>query len=261
MRTSKNSRLLGMILLPGICSALLAQSPSPAAPVPASSTTATAEKVPERLPGLDPRLIDANANPCDNFYQYACGNFAKLYTIPNDRADYWTGPMVQEYTAYVMHGMLERAADGGATRTANEQKIGDYYAACNDTAAIDRKGLAPLQPDFDRIAALKSVADLAPVLAHLTVDEEQCLLRHCVTKIPPLFNEALIFRTDEISYHGFPDPLRCPETESRKSLALYYYTIESGTEFKTRSTDYRPRPEDGLLKSGMIWMDKKAVDL
>jgi hypothetical protein len=86
-------------------------------------------------------------------------------------------------------------------------------------------------------------------------------MRHCVTKIPPLFNEALIFRTDEISYHGFPDPLRCPETESRKSLALYYYTIESGTEFKTRSTDYRPRPEDGLLKSGMIWMDKKAVDL
>jgi hypothetical protein len=86
-------------------------------------------------------------------------------------------------------------------------------------------------------------------------------MRHCVTKIPPLFNEALIFRTDEISYHGFPDPLRCPETESRKSLALYYYTIESGTELKTRSTDYRPRPEDGLLKSGMIWMDKKAVDL
>jgi hypothetical protein len=86
-------------------------------------------------------------------------------------------------------------------------------------------------------------------------------MRHCVTKIPPLFNEALIFRTDEISYHGFPDPLRCPETESRKSLALYYYTIESGTEFKTRSTDYRPRPEDGLLKSGMIWLDKKAVDL
>jgi Rps23 Pro-64 3,4-dihydroxylase Tpa1-like proline 4-hydroxylase len=86
-------------------------------------------------------------------------------------------------------------------------------------------------------------------------------MRHCVTKIPPLFNEALIFRTDEISYHGFPDPLRCPETESRKSLALYYYTIESGAEFKTRSTNYRPRPEDGLLKSGLIWLDKKAVDL
>jgi hypothetical protein len=86
-------------------------------------------------------------------------------------------------------------------------------------------------------------------------------MRRCVVKIPPLFNEALIFRTDEISYHGFPDPLRCPEGESRKSLALYYYTAGSGPEVKTRSTNYRPRPEDGLLKSGMIWLDKQAVDL
>ncbi len=86
-------------------------------------------------------------------------------------------------------------------------------------------------------------------------------VRRCVVKIPPLFNQALIFRTDEISYHGFPDPVRCPEGESRKSLALYYYTVESGAEVKTRSTNYRPRPEDGPLKSSLIWLDKQAVDL
>lgn len=86
-------------------------------------------------------------------------------------------------------------------------------------------------------------------------------MHQCVVKVPPLFNEALIFRTDEISYHGFPDPLRCPEGESRKSLALYYYTAEADAEVKTRSTNYRPRPEDGALKSGMIWLDKQAVNL
>jgi len=86
-------------------------------------------------------------------------------------------------------------------------------------------------------------------------------VRRCMVKIPPLFNQTLIFRTDEISYHGFPDPLRCPEGESRKSLALYYYTVESGAEIKTRSTNYRSRPEDGPLKSSMIWLDKQAVDL
>jgi hypothetical protein len=86
-------------------------------------------------------------------------------------------------------------------------------------------------------------------------------IRQCVTKIPPLFNEALIFRTDEISYHGFPEPLRCPEGASRKSLALYYYTVGSGGVVKTRSTNYRSRPGDGPLKSGMIWFDKLAVDL
>jgi 2OG-Fe(II) oxygenase superfamily len=86
-------------------------------------------------------------------------------------------------------------------------------------------------------------------------------MRQCVVKVPPLFNDALIFRTDEISYHGFPDPIRCPDGESRKSLALYYYTVESEGEVKTRSTNYRPRPEDGPLKSSMIWLDKQAVDL
>jgi len=86
-------------------------------------------------------------------------------------------------------------------------------------------------------------------------------MHRCVVKVPPLFNEVLIFRTDEISFHGFPDPLRCPEGESRKSLALYYYTVESGAGVKAHSTNYRPRPEDGPLKSCMIWLDKEAVDL
>jgi hypothetical protein len=87
-------------------------------------------------------------------------------------------------------------------------------------------------------------------------------VRQCVARVPPLFNEALIFRTDEISYHGFPDPLRCPEGESRKSLALYYYTVEeAGAEVKARSTNYRPRPADGFLKACLIWLDKEAVDV
>jgi hypothetical protein len=86
-------------------------------------------------------------------------------------------------------------------------------------------------------------------------------MRRCVAKVLPLLNQALIFRTDEISYHGFPEPLRCPGGESRKSLALYYYTVESGAEVKTHSTNYRSRPQDGPLKASMIWLDKQAVDL
>jgi hypothetical protein len=86
-------------------------------------------------------------------------------------------------------------------------------------------------------------------------------MRQCVVKIPPLFNEALIFETNDISYHGFPEPLRCPDGESRKSIALYYYTLDSDAHVKARSTDYRSRPEDGPLKSALIWLDKEAVDL
>jgi len=84
-------------------------------------------------------------------------------------------------------------------------------------------------------------------------------VKRCVAKVPPLLNEALIFETNEISYHGFPEPLRCPEGQSRKSVALYYYTVDPNVT--ARSTNYRARPMDGVVKSALIWLDKEAVDL
>jgi len=86
-------------------------------------------------------------------------------------------------------------------------------------------------------------------------------MSRCAAKYSPLLNHALIFTTDEKSLHGFPDPLTCPEGQSRKSLALYYYTVESDEQFAARSTDYFARPQDGRWKATKIWMDKKAVDL
>jgi 2OG-Fe(II) oxygenase superfamily len=81
----------------------------------------------------------------------------------------------------------------------------------------------------------------------------------CVARHQPLLNHAVICNTDENSFHGFPDPVTCPEDISRKSLALYYYTPEAGFIHAGRSTDYRARPGDGLLDSALIWADNKAV--
>jgi len=89
---------------------------------------------------------------------------------------------------------------------------------------------------------------------------EQKMVR-CGAKYSPLLNHALIFTTDERSLHGFPDPLTCPAGQSRKSLALYYYTVGERKKIAAHSTDYFARPQDGWRKSTMIWLDKKAVDL
>jgi hypothetical protein len=86
-------------------------------------------------------------------------------------------------------------------------------------------------------------------------------MKRCAAKYPPLLNHALIFTTDERSLHGFPDPLTCPAGESRKSLALYYYTVEKDAKAAGHSTDYFARPQDGSAKAAAIWLDKKAVDL
>ena len=86
-------------------------------------------------------------------------------------------------------------------------------------------------------------------------------MRRCAAKYAPLLNHAVIFTTDDRSLHGFPDPLRCPEGQSRKSLAFYYYTEEANAKPVAHSTDYFARPGDGLKEKTLIWLDKKAVDV
>lgn len=86
-------------------------------------------------------------------------------------------------------------------------------------------------------------------------------MHECAASVPPLLNHALIFSTTETSFHGFPEKLVCPENISRKSLALYYYTVEHDSHYVGRSTNYRARPHDARGKAALIWLDKKAVHL
>jgi len=83
-------------------------------------------------------------------------------------------------------------------------------------------------------------------------------MRRCVAKVPPLFNHALIFNTGDHSSHGFPEKLTCPGNVRRRSLALYYYTLEN-ENFEAHSTSYRARPEDRLSDKALIWLDKQAL--
>lgn len=81
----------------------------------------------------------------------------------------------------------------------------------------------------------------------------------CIKKVLPLFNRVVIFNTDETSYHGLPDPITCPQSLSRKSLALYYFTEEVVIPKKV-TTNYKARPGDGF-KALFIYLDKKFVSM
>jgi len=76
-------------------------------------------------------------------------------------------PALADQNELVLKAILEKAAAGGAGRTANEQKIGDYYATCMNVDAVNQAGLKPLQPLLDRIDALKSKDQLPELAAYL----------------------------------------------------------------------------------------------
>jgi hypothetical protein len=69
-------------------------------------------------------------------------------------------------------------------------------------------------------------------------DQSELLL-----SIAPLFNRLVIFEASEHTWHGHPDPLQCPQDVARKSIAMYYYTVDDNPDWQRepRSTLFMPR--------------------
>src|SRR5262252_9123987 len=106
-------------------------------------------------PSLDTTFMDRSADPCVNFYQYACGNWIKNNPIPPDQSRWGRFAELEERNRETLRGILEEAANPSASRDAISRQIGDYYAACMDEKTIDAKGLKPIEPALARISALK----------------------------------------------------------------------------------------------------------
>ena len=122
---------------------------------------------PEKSAGFSVDNIDKTLDPCVDFYQYACGNWLKNTEIPADQSSWVSFTELDERNLVTLKDILEKASAGGANRSAVEQKIGDFYGACIDEKTANRKGLAPLQPELDRIAATKDKAELIDAIARV----------------------------------------------------------------------------------------------
>ncbi|HEY7963506.1 MAG TPA: M13 family metallopeptidase [Steroidobacteraceae bacterium] len=152
---------------------LLSVAPDvPAAPAPASPPAAAQSPLQNLpyTPSLDVTAMDRSANACADFYQYSCGGWLARNPIPADQAS-WSvyGKLYQDNQRFLW-GILDSLARNSAGRSANQQKIGDYFASCMDETAIEQRGRTPLAPTLAAIDAMTSARELPALLARLQLD-------------------------------------------------------------------------------------------
>ncbi len=142
---------------------LLAQAPV------ASEAGAQKPVPPEAIKSLDLTIIDKTADPCIDFYQYACGKWMKNNPIPGDQVRWARSfSLLGERNRYLLWQELDAAAK--APKTPLQKQYGDFFAACMNTGLVESKGLKPLEPPFHRIANLKDARKLATLMGELEAE-------------------------------------------------------------------------------------------
>lgn len=124
-----------------------------AAPIPSQPVTAPVPPAPSGPAsnatlaevGLQATYLDRSVDPCVDFVQFACGGWLATSQIPADQPVWSTASEAAEKNRAALKALLEQATG----------KIGDYYAACTDEAAIEKAGIAPLKPLLDKSSKVK----------------------------------------------------------------------------------------------------------
>jgi putative endopeptidase len=143
-----------------------AAAPTPKVATPAARPSAPVDKVSLRDVGLDPEKMDPSANPCDDFYRYACGGFLDKAQIPADEALWGTFNMLAQKNRDTLHAILEQAAKSPGDDPVQE-KIGAFYGSCMDEPAVEKAGTKAIEPLLSAARKVKDVRTLAAAVATL----------------------------------------------------------------------------------------------
>jgi putative endopeptidase len=164
---------LGLVLPASVLLAAATLGFAPAASAQNSSTDFnfagmddSAPAPPKSVRSLDLTAIDKTADPCTDFYQYACGNWVKDNPVPADQTRWARSfSLLGERNRYLLWQELDAAAK--TPKTPLEKKYGDYFAACMNTDLVQTKGLSPLEPAFQEIDAFSDPKKIARLMGEL----------------------------------------------------------------------------------------------
>jgi putative endopeptidase len=118
--------------------------------------------------GPDEAALDRAASACDDFYQFACGGWTKATPIPEDEATWARSfSVLHEENMKALRAILERDAEGDTHGDAYGQQLGDFWASCMDEPTIEKRAMADLKPELDRIEVVRDPKSLVREIARL----------------------------------------------------------------------------------------------
>ncbi|HEY6002459.1 MAG TPA: M13 family metallopeptidase N-terminal domain-containing protein, partial [Anaeromyxobacter sp.] len=122
----------------------------------------------EASPPIDAAALDRSVDPCDDFYQFACGGWIARTEIPPDRSSWHRGfAVIREQNLQELREILEAAAGGRLASDPFADKLGAFWTSCMDEAAVEARGLEELRAEWARVDAVQDRAALAGALARL----------------------------------------------------------------------------------------------
>ena len=186
--------------------------------------------------GIVPDWIDPQADPCTDFYAFACGGFLKTATIPPDRSSWGAIEIVVKDSEDYLHRILEDAAKAPTGDPTND-KIGAYYAACMDEPAIERAGIAPMQPLLDAVARVNDARSAADAV--IALHAETVFPLFAIAPQQDFGNATQVIAAIDQAGLGLPDRKYYLENKGNMAKTRAAYVAHLGRLFRLLGQDER----------------------